>query len=566
MHLLLAFLLAASFPELQTAYEQAVDKEEWRTVRGVAEEIAKLRDRRALPFLMKELEFTSDASHRRALFRAIAFAKFPGARDFVEGQLTAGDPYLRATALEAYAKLDAAKARARATNSLALDDDVRVRWTAATVLANDPDPTAFTRLLEGSSALPSIERAAVLRLVKKMKPDRVATARGLLGAADPEHRLMAVLAFASNGDAIFGPDFARVKKDKDARIVLAAAVGTARLDGKSSASKMAALLKRAKSSNDRWELYDMISLAGLRDKGLAQALAKEARSGKKPLRPKAAETLGYAGGGYAVKDLTTILKAEKPWQLPIGAARGLAATRHPSAVPVLIDALEKRLGGRLGFELSAALKSLTGQPFGRNAKVWRKWWSERGTGFQIPEQVRPLWAEETDATDNYSFYGIQLVSRSAVFVCDVSGSMQGKRIETLRRELRAAVKRFPSKGRFNVILFSEKVQPWSKKLVEASPKKKEKLLEFIDGVEAAGATNIWDALALALKDKDVDTVVLLSDGAPTAGKIRSTAEIAVEFSKQNRERMVLLHVVSIDRASPNLRAMARLTGGSYVER
>jgi HEAT repeat protein len=559
-------LLSGTFPELKKAYDDAVTKHEWRSVRGVAEEIAKLKDRRAMPFLLKELDFTSEESHRRALFRAVAFAKFPGSKEFLTRHLGSADPYLRATALEAYAKVDFPKAATRAQDLLQVDDDARVRWTAGQVLAKHDGAASFNLLLTGASELPSAERAAILRLVKRMKPERVRAGRKLLTSEDPEWRLMAVLALAANGADEFAADFEGARKDKDPRIALAASVGLARLTGAGKASAMGALLKRAKTFDTRWELYDLIALAGLRDRALAQALAKEAKSGKKALRPKAAEALGYAGGAFAVKDLALLIKATKPWQLPIGAARGLAATRSPAAVPALVDALEDHASGRLSHEIAEALESLTGQPFGRNAKLWRRWWTDRGTGFQVPESARSPWEEETAAADRYTFYGIQLVSRSAVFVCDVSGSMQGDRIKTLRRELAAVVKRFPSAGRFNVVLFNEEVIPWSKKLVGASKKNKDKLLTFIDGIAAEGATNIWDALLLALTDKHVDTVVLLSDGAPTAGKLRSTAEIAKAFTKQNRARMVLLHVVSIGKASPNLRAMARLSGGSYVQK
>ena len=92
------------------------------------------------------------------------------------------------------------------------------------------------------------------------------------------------------------------------------------------------------------------------------------------------------------------------------------------------------------------------------------------------------------------------------------------------------------------------------------------LLMMIQGLSADGATNIWDALRAGLADKNVDTVVLLTDGMPTAGKVRNINEIRKRFLKENRARMVLLHVVSIGQSSPQLREMARLSGGNYVER
>jgi len=213
-----------------------------------------------------------------------------------------------------------------------------------------------------------------------------------------------------------------------------------------------------------------------------------------------------------------------------------------------------------------ALASLTGQPFGEQAEVWRRWWEERGTGFHVNQNPPALWEEETAAGDRYAFYGIELHSDAAAFVCDISGSMQGKRIETLKRELTFVIQRFPPQGRFNLVLFNDKVQAWSKKLVPATTKRRKAALDHVAGLNAGGATNISDALEAALADPAVDTIVLLTDGAPTAGKLRSTNEIGKWFTHLNRERMILLHVVSIGQPSPNLRTMSRLSGGSYVER
>ena len=132
------------------------------------------------------------------------------------------------------------------------------------------------------------------------------------------------------------------------------------------------------------------------------------------------------------------------------------------------------------------------------------------------------------------------------------------------------MKRFPPDGKFNLVFFNQQViVPLSKRLVSASARNRKKALAMIERLDANGATNIWDALQIAVGDRNVDTVVLLTDGMPTAAqdpRMRNINAIASRFLDENRERMVLLHVVSIGQSSPQLRAMARLSGGTYTEK
>ena len=113
------------------------------------------------------------------------------------------------------------------------------------------------------------------------------------------------------------------------------------------------------------------------------------------------------------------------------------------------------------------------------------------------------------------------------------------------------------------------------KVLDAVPKKRmgtatQKLKKTgrarIEGLLAGGATNIWMALQGAMQDPDVDTIVLLSDGAPTAGKVRDPAQIRKRSREQNRERMILFHTIAIGHTAPHFRDMARESGGSYVRK
>jgi HEAT repeat protein len=564
--LLVAVLLAGPiFDDLKQTYEKAVVGGDWKEARAAVLAMSDLKDARVLPFLQRELDMANEEVHQRLLFRALAFTPFRDREEFLREHLGSPNPYFRATALEAIAPLDPDTARARAAILLQLDDDRRVRRTAAEVLASLATPEALRTLVETARDLSAEEQAMVVSLLRGRPTQQLRGVVPLAHHPDPEVRVVALLVLSTR------PDFQQVleefRDDKDPRVRLVALTGLARHAGDGRTAALAAILAKAKSFDERWELYDLVNRGGLQDAALTDSLVKAARSGLKPLRAKAAEAAGTAGGAAAVPFLKSLLAEDKPWQLPIGAARGLAATRAPEAMPVLIDALSKTTG-RLQHEISLALESLTGQPFGLNAVVWERWWRERGAGFQIPDVAPALW-EAQRSNDRYAFYGIELHTDAAAFVCDISGSMKGDRIETLKKQLKIVVTRFPPEGKFNLVFFNDHAFAWAKRLVPATARNKKRALGLIQGLEANGATNIWDALGAALADKNVDTVVLLTDGMPTASKdpkMRNINAIAVEFLNRNRKRMVLLHVVSIGQSSPQLRAMARLSGGTYTEK
>lgn len=565
--LLLASLAAPSFEELARAYAGAVAEGDWGTARRVAMEIAALKDDRGPRLLQKEFEAAPSPEPKRLLFRAIASLDVPQLRAFLEPWLGAEDPYFRAASLEALVRLDPAAAARRAGELLEADDDRRVRRAAMEALAAIGGPEAARILVAEGARLGDDEKAALLGFVRSMAGPAIDALADLAADPDAERRLLALIAIASRGAGRHRPLLERAAKDPDRRVALVAAAGLDRLEPQRP-SALAGIFQRAKSFDEKWDLLDVVALAGIRDEALSALLAKAARDGEKALRAKAAETLGHAGRKEAVPLLVPLLSAEKPWQLPVGAARGLAATRAREAVDPLIAALAKAQG-RLRKEIASALESLTGQPFGGVASTWERWWRERGEGFEpppAPPAPPAPFDEETAAADRYAFYGIEIASNAASFVCDVSGSMQGEKIETLRRELTSVVKRFPPSGRFQLVFFNENVQPFTKELVPATPKAKEKAVAAVAALQAAGATNLFDAMEAGLRDPAVDTLVLLTDGAPTAGKVRDMNGIRKRFLLANRERMVLLHVVCIGQKSPHLRDMARLSGGRYVEK
>lgn len=145
-------------------------------------------------------------------------------------------------------------------------------------------------------------------------------------------------------------------------------------------------------------------------------------------------------------------------------------------------------------------------------------------------------------------FGLDVTGRNIVFILDISGSMEAtdpltpeqekqlrrrltgvvgdnkleeemikarRRILRAKSELQNVIASLSEDRRFNLIVYSSKVQSWEESLVQATSSAKKKAHEFIEGLKASGVTVTDDALHRAFSDPMLDTVYLITDGAPT---------------------------------------------------
>jgi hypothetical protein len=231
------------------------------------------------------------------------------------------------------------------------------------------------------------------------------------------------------------------------------------------------------------------------------------------------------------------------------------ARREKEMVPALIEAVKSHEKNRdlTWLEARESLLAITGQDFD-NSEDWEKWWGGNGEGFD-PTKV----GEETGKTrvvvqkkkDTVEFFGAEIFSRNVLFVIDVSGSMlkydegdyRGRNVEEDRRRMRRAriqlsraVRMLPRSARFNIIAFSDKVLPWQKTLKTASKGSVVSALKFVNKFIARGATHTDDAMTMAFRDHNVDTIVFLSDGAPMKRDARLPQPLIAKILKFVRDK------------------------------
>ena len=89
---------------------------------------------------------------------------------------------------------------------------------------------------------------------------------------------------------------------------------------------------------------------------------------------------------------------------------------------------------------------------------------------------------------------------------------------------------------------------------------------------ADGRTNVFDSLMKALADPETDTVVLVTDGAPSVGTRTTRAGILEGLRETNRWRFARVHTVEVGAANTGarwrgfLREIAQATGGYHLQR
>ncbi len=219
-----------------------------------------------------------------------------------------------------------------------------------------------------------------------------------------------------------------------------------------------------------------------------------------------------------------------------------------------------------------------------------------------------------------SFYGIETKSHNIIYVLDVSGSMAGPatrraregekpgpvitgegekkkgdepkdegptgntKLDFVKYELKKSIRLLSQKAWFNVIFYSDHFEIWQEEMVRANPQNKQKAYEFIDKQGPNGTTNIFDAMEKAFKmagpgkPKEqaderyaqtmggADTIFLLSDGSPNAGRVPEAGAILEEIAKLNKLRKITIHTVGVgDHNVPFMQKLAEQNDGKYVK-
>ncbi len=174
------------------------------------------------------------------------------------------------------------------------------------------------------------------------------------------------------------------------------------------------------------------------------------------------------------------------------------------------------------------------------------------------------------ASPNYALNKRRRPAKEVVFALDISGSMQGKKIEQARKAAKHIVSNLGKQDYFNLVVFNDQVRKFANAQVRATKSEVRDAMKFIDGLEAAGGTNIDRALRESLqmlhRDDMPRMVIFLTDGQPTVGVTDLQKILDSVKAKGRGAARVYCFGVGYDVGADLLDGIARVSHGtvSYV--
>ena len=396
--------------------------------------------------------------------------------------------------------------------------------------------------------------------------------RAQLALRNPRIRETAVRVVAGlPGEQNSGQLATLLEKERDAkvRLSLVNAVGRGQVQ---SASPAVIAIAKGKKNGAALREAALVALAriGFASKDVAAHFEKQAADRKWTTRLDAVDIVARYGGTDAVPFLSARLD-DAEWRIRVAAAQGLGRIRIKPAISPLIARLDPEKDKRARRAVADALFRITGQHLYDMHNLWLKWWSRNYSSFVVPDEIPTKKKSKAGRRTVANFYGVPVESERITFVIDQSGSMSGwgggeSELDKAVKEVLKVIASMKNGAMINVIFFETGVHSWSKRLVKLTRKSRVKLKSHLLRQQPMGGTNLYDGLERAIKLKGVDTVYLLSDGAPGVGKFVEDDDILREIGKLNKRLRIQIHCISIGSDSDLLKKLAEQTGGSYAKR
>lgn len=297
----------------------------------------------------------------------------------------------------------------------------------------------------------------------------------------------------------------------------------------------------------------------------------------------ALDNLAKEGGPPALATLC-MLRQSQPFQKDFGFRRAVVqaviALQMPEAVEQLIAWLEF-VDGEVRGDILGYLTRLAGEYQGPEPKQWAQWWETAKADFEFPAPLpvgaatvatvegQPLAQSDSDRVrwGKTRYYGLPVYGKRLVFVLDASSSMlQGTRITDAKMQLISAVNELDDGFYFNIVVYNQVVGAWQRGALQATESARKNAARYVASIQPQATTATYDALEAAFAHPEVEAIYLVTDGAPTAGKILNLDQIVKAISDQNQTRRVSLNVIGIQPEPPFevfLKALAEQNFGTY---
>jgi HEAT repeat protein len=330
------------------------------------------------------------------------------------------------------------------------------------------------------------------------------------------------------------------------------------------------------------------ALVALQQEAAATVVAQALADKQSVLRCAGLEQCAVLGAEKAEAEAVRLLDAPEP-SVRTAAIDQLEQLATRGALIALARRYEKEQQPMLAWRLRALLQQLSGVPQNWEPAAWKHWAESLPETWQAPRREgserAPTGASggragpaggQADVSGTQAptqLVGMPIVSSRLAILIDLSGSVwdtarDGKtRKQILDEELRIALEKLPPSTEFNLIPYTHKPIPWADELQPATAANVKKALSWFEACKERGKGNFWDAALLALDDPKVDTVLTLTDGAPTGGS-RWSMELMTEWiAQENRFRRARFDSILVDAPKGMQRhwqRMAEQSGGYSI--
>lgn len=255
-------------------------------------------------------------------------------------------------------------------------------------------------------------------------------------------------------------------------------------------------------------------------------------------------------------------------QVRTAAIHGLGQARDKKTIETLLAHLEEERSTTRAFVVET-LVSLTGVDKGNSAGLWRSWWSTVKSEFVVPASAPKKTSPRKVIGTTATFYDLPVDTDNIVFVIDVSGSMKTEvrgdtKLATAKDEV-VKVLATMTKGRrmFNVVTFGTTPRAYQKALQRATKDNIRKAANWIMRLETKGWTNIYDSLTMAMNMPGVESIFLLSDGAPSVGEYVDMVQVRKTITSHNRSLMIRINTIAVGGSKRSRRFMKKLAEDNF---
>jgi uncharacterized protein YegL len=163
---------------------------------------------------------------------------------------------------------------------------------------------------------------------------------------------------------------------------------------------------------------------------------------------------------------------------------------------------------------------------------------------------------------------LEPLPKSVSFAIDFSGSMTGTIMTQAKDALKAILHQLAPFDRFEVLRFDSRLIALTNGLEEATPENVEAAIDRIYGQSPYGATNIGDALDLALTHLSAEAnslpmVVLITDGAPNVGLTTLDEFVSLVETKNGGNASIHTLALGYETSDEILGTLSDLTHGFH---